>query len=290
MLEFTRITQDPDVLEGKPCVRHLRVTIATIFNLIAAGKTPEEIMGLNEELQMEDLREALRFAAWRIEEPSAMPPPVSKLEKKALPTDATPASSLQLTTAKPPAEPSPQDQPRPDDSLQENRPCLVVTRVGIFDRRLGVGIIAWRDIHSISTVKRKGKDAVRLEVIKPQRYFHRMSPVQRSRANLRTFLRIAPFCIEVKDTGYSAEELELRIKKIWVIFRNDSWRASKAIPAFEEIVDAPPDIQPLPPRPVSEDQAPVPEARPLADMIHFPEELKRALSWKPPKKKPGPGA
>ncbi|MEI6350587.1 MAG: DUF433 domain-containing protein [Verrucomicrobiota bacterium] len=284
MLEFTRITQDPDVLEGAPCIRHLHVTVGTLLSLIAAGRTPEEIMATHEELRMEDLREALLFAAWRVEESGSMHPPAKKLEKSQAPVGSpAPAASPETPSAQPTPPPAQTQPAEASTPRRAERPCLVLTRVGLFDRRLGVGIIAWRDIHNISVVNRNKKETVCLEIIQPQRYFHRMPASERHQAKLQSLFRVAPFCISPENTGLSAEELELRIKKIWVIFRNDSWRASKTIPVFEEIIDEPAEIQPLPPDPASQPAEPTPENPALADMIHFPEELKRELSWEPPK-------
>ncbi|HRK52259.1 MAG: DUF433 domain-containing protein [Acidobacteria bacterium] len=63
-----RITFDANVMGGKPCIRGLRVTVGTIVGLIAAGKSFGEILKAYPYLEEEDLREALAYAAWRVEE------------------------------------------------------------------------------------------------------------------------------------------------------------------------------------------------------------------------------
>jgi uncharacterized protein (DUF433 family) len=68
MENLDRITTNPDVMGGKPCVRGLRVTVGTIVGLIAAGKTPDEMLDLYPYLEKEDVRQALAYAAWRAEE------------------------------------------------------------------------------------------------------------------------------------------------------------------------------------------------------------------------------
>jgi len=68
MEALDRITTNPEVMGGKPCLRGLRVTVGTIVGLIAAGKTPEEILALYPYLENEDIRQALAYAAWRAEE------------------------------------------------------------------------------------------------------------------------------------------------------------------------------------------------------------------------------
>jgi uncharacterized protein (DUF433 family) len=68
MNELARITTDPQVMGGKPCIRGLRVTVGTIVGLVAAGRTNEEILELYPYLEQADIAEALAYAAWRAEE------------------------------------------------------------------------------------------------------------------------------------------------------------------------------------------------------------------------------
>lgn len=68
MTQFNRITMDPAVMGGKPCIRGLRVTVGTLVGLMASGHSREEILRAYPYLEEEDLREALAYAAWRAEE------------------------------------------------------------------------------------------------------------------------------------------------------------------------------------------------------------------------------
>lgn len=68
MQNFSRITFDPQVMGGKPCIRGMRVTVGTIVGLIAAGKTIEEVLAEYPYLERADVLEALSYAAWRSEE------------------------------------------------------------------------------------------------------------------------------------------------------------------------------------------------------------------------------
>ena len=68
MEPLTRITIDPEVMGGKPCIRGIRVTLGTIVGLIATGKTVEDILAEYPYLEREDVLEALSYAAWRAEE------------------------------------------------------------------------------------------------------------------------------------------------------------------------------------------------------------------------------
>jgi uncharacterized protein (DUF433 family) len=66
MEDSTRITLDSKIMGGKPCIRGMRVTVGTIVGLIAAGHSFEEILRTYPYLGEEDLRESLRYAAWRV--------------------------------------------------------------------------------------------------------------------------------------------------------------------------------------------------------------------------------
>lgn len=68
MRNLTRITFDPNVMGGKPCIRGLRVTVGTIVGLVAAGHSTADILQAYPYLEAEDIREALAYAAWRAEE------------------------------------------------------------------------------------------------------------------------------------------------------------------------------------------------------------------------------
>jgi uncharacterized protein (DUF433 family) len=58
-----RITIDPDICHGKPCIRGLRYPVETILELLSSGMTPEEILSDYEDLEREDILAALSFAA-----------------------------------------------------------------------------------------------------------------------------------------------------------------------------------------------------------------------------------
>ena len=68
MKPFERITMDPDVMGGKACIRGLRVTVGTIVGLLAAGRSPGEILKAYPYLEREDIDQSLAYAAWRLEE------------------------------------------------------------------------------------------------------------------------------------------------------------------------------------------------------------------------------
>ena len=68
MQQLKRITFNPNVMGGKPCIRGMRVTVGTVVGLVAAGHSAAEILRAYPYLEEEDIREALAYAAWRVEE------------------------------------------------------------------------------------------------------------------------------------------------------------------------------------------------------------------------------
>ena len=68
MHNLTRITFDPEVMGGKPCIRGMRVMVGVIVGLVASGKTVDEVLADYPYLEREDILEALSYAAWRAEE------------------------------------------------------------------------------------------------------------------------------------------------------------------------------------------------------------------------------
>jgi len=65
---FERITRAPEVMGGKPCIRGMRVTVGTVVGLVASGLSTEEILRAYPYLEEADIREALAYAAWRVQE------------------------------------------------------------------------------------------------------------------------------------------------------------------------------------------------------------------------------
>ena len=72
MGQLDRITQEPDVMGGKACIRGLRVTVGMVVGQVGAGHSVEEILADYPYLEREDIMHALRYAAWRAEEREVM--------------------------------------------------------------------------------------------------------------------------------------------------------------------------------------------------------------------------
>ena len=67
-MTFTRITVDPHQMDGMPCIRGLRTPVATVAGMVAEGMTKAEILEAYPDLALEDIQEALRYAAEALQE------------------------------------------------------------------------------------------------------------------------------------------------------------------------------------------------------------------------------
>jgi uncharacterized protein (DUF433 family) len=72
-MPFTRITAEPDQMGGVPCIRGLRIPVATVVGLVAEGETERDILDAYPDLTADDIREALRYAADAVRE-RVLPP------------------------------------------------------------------------------------------------------------------------------------------------------------------------------------------------------------------------
>ncbi len=67
-MKFTRITVNPKQMDGVPCIRALRIPVATVVGMIADSMTKEEILQAYPDLEPEDIHEALQYAAEAVRE------------------------------------------------------------------------------------------------------------------------------------------------------------------------------------------------------------------------------
>lgn len=73
MFGFDRITSAPNIMGGKACVRGMRIPVSLIVNLVANGMSFEEILGEYPDLEIEDIQQALRYAAWATDDTVYVP-------------------------------------------------------------------------------------------------------------------------------------------------------------------------------------------------------------------------
>ncbi len=65
---FDRITFDPDIMGGRACIRMMRIPVSVIVGQIAHGATRDEILNDYPDLEHEDIRQAIEYAAWLAQE------------------------------------------------------------------------------------------------------------------------------------------------------------------------------------------------------------------------------
>jgi len=74
MERLDRITINPDVCLGQPTIRGMRITVSVLLKMLAAGKSIEEILDAYPELEEEDVRQAIKYAAWVVSDQVYMVP------------------------------------------------------------------------------------------------------------------------------------------------------------------------------------------------------------------------
>ncbi len=65
---FERITFDPEVMGGRACIRGMRIPVSVVVSQIAHGAAIEEVLADYPDLEPDDLRQALEYAAWLTQE------------------------------------------------------------------------------------------------------------------------------------------------------------------------------------------------------------------------------
>lgn len=77
MFGFERITSNLEIMGGKACIRGMRITVSLIVNLVANGMSFEQILEEYPDLEMADIQEALRYAAWAADDIVYVPSEIS---------------------------------------------------------------------------------------------------------------------------------------------------------------------------------------------------------------------
>lgn len=74
MERLDRITVNPDVCLGQPTIRGMRITVGVILKMLAGGQTIEDVLKAYPELEPEDIKQALKYAAWVVSDQIQMVP------------------------------------------------------------------------------------------------------------------------------------------------------------------------------------------------------------------------
>jgi len=76
MKKLDRITVDPNVCLGQPTIRGTRITVSVILKMLASGKSIQDVLETYPELEEEDIRQAIKYAAWVVSEQLHLVPSV----------------------------------------------------------------------------------------------------------------------------------------------------------------------------------------------------------------------
>lgn len=74
MEKLERITVNPQVCLGQPTIRGMRITVSVVLKMLAGGKSIQEVLEAYPELEAEDVREAIKYAAWVVSDQIHMAP------------------------------------------------------------------------------------------------------------------------------------------------------------------------------------------------------------------------
>lgn len=74
MSHLDRITINPNVCLGQPTIRGLRITVSVVLKMLAQGNTAQDVVAAYPELEEEDVRQAIRYAAWLVSDQIVSPP------------------------------------------------------------------------------------------------------------------------------------------------------------------------------------------------------------------------
>jgi uncharacterized protein (DUF433 family) len=151
-------------MNGRPCLRDTHVAVATVISLLASGRNETEVVRRFPALSLNDIREALTYAAWEIDptetavhpiSPEAARPIVPPLPRYLQPPvhhPLVPPTAPDAASAPVPAAPAPDERLEFFHPSRPDRPTVMLSSHGIIDRRWSTGIIAWSDIRDIRRV------------------------------------------------------------------------------------------------------------------------------------------
>ena len=197
-------------------------------------------------LTADDIREALAYAAWAIDEQEKLSTPVSASPRFLEPAAPEPSKdSLPLPSLRPidhlfppirpangyPTEMEP-EQPLAlrGESLElyhpsyPDQPTVIVTRHGIYDRRWATDTVAWSDIQAIKRLN--GKKNIHVILRRPEAYLSSMPFFQRLRVRIGLALNFQTFYLDTSSLGIRTKDLYFLANRLWLLHRG-KFRARK---------------------------------------------------------------
>jgi len=244
MTQFPRITRDPAVMSGRACLRDSHVTASTVVTLMAAGRSHKEIIRMFPALTPEDLKEALGYAAWWLDEQDAPfdipethwpPPAISKPILAAEPEsieapkalekapEASAAPSLEETEDA--LESDPEETEGEDEVLELFHPAypdqatVILNHQGLFDRRWDTPTIAWCDIRGIQRMS--GEKSIHIVLRNPEYYLASMPFFKRLYTQIKLIFDMPTLYLDTASLGVRTRDLYLAASRLWVNYRGD---------------------------------------------------------------------
>ena len=228
MPEFPRITRDPSVMNGRPCLRDTCVAVTTVLSLLATGRTAGEVMRRFPALSLDDIRETLTFAAWEVdptETAHAVTPDAAMPSLPPPPRYLQPPKQQSTASTLPGIAPAIPDYDGNLEFFHPSRPdqaTVLLTSHGIIDRRWSTGIIAWSDIRDIRRIP--GEKTIVITLRNPRSYLSSLPFFQRLVARVRLFVNMRSLYLDTASLGIRTQELLNVAQRLWMHHRGNARR------------------------------------------------------------------
>lgn len=225
MPEFPRITRDPTVMDGRPCLRDTRVAVATVISLLATGRTEMEVVRRFPSLSIDDIHEALTFAAWEIdptETAHAVTPEAARPELPPQPRYLQPPKhqpAVPSITGKTPADPDFDETLEFFHPSRPDQPTVLLSSHGIIDRRWSTGIIAWSDIRDIRRIS--GEKTIVISLRNPRNYLSSLPFLQWVVARFRLLINLRTLYLDTGSLGIRTQDLLTSAHRLWMHHRSN---------------------------------------------------------------------
>lgn len=223
MPAFNRITRDLEVMNGRPCIRDTRVAVTTILSLMATGRTEVEIARRFPALAIDDIREALTFAAWEIDPSGTVQGVTPEAARPLLPPQPR---YLQPPKPQPAEEEKKEIQPQAPEAevtveffhpSRPDQPTVLLTSHGIIDRRWSTGMIAWSDIRDIRRIP--GEKTIVITLRNPSSYLSALPFFRWMLARIRLALNLRAIYLDAASLGLATHDLLDQVTRLWLKYR-----------------------------------------------------------------------
>jgi uncharacterized protein (DUF433 family) len=217
-------------MNGRPCLRDTHVAVATVISLLASGRNETEVVRRFPALSLNDIREALTYAAWEIDptetavhpiSPEAARPIVPPLPRYLQPPvhhPLVPPTAPDAASAPVPAAPAPDESLEFFHPSRPDRPTVLLSSHGIIDRRWSTGIIAWSDIRDIRRVT--GEKTIVVTLRNPRNYLSSLPFLPWLIARIRLLINLRALYLDTASLGIRTQDLLFAAQRLWLKHRS----------------------------------------------------------------------